>query len=134
MHVLNTMESYPSGRTASESAHLNHSQQTSTAAEQLADIVGRKMSGECLLDLKGLIPANQSRTFIKKLFDKNTSQYEEFLTLLNCVLTWKHAAALIDGYFSRTGVDCYSKEALEFSDIVYRRYFPKDTFSLERID
>ncbi len=97
-----------------------------TAAEQLANVVGEKMKGDSLEDLNVLINPKQRKKFIKKIFRKQERQFQEFITLLNGTPTWKNASILIDSFFYQQGVNPYSKEALEFSDLVYNRYFPKD--------
>lgn len=97
-----------------------------SAAEQLADLVGQKMRGDHLEDINRLISPKQRKKFIKKIFNKKETQFQEFLSLMNNTPTWKHASNLIDSYFYQQGINPYSKEALEFSDLVYNRYFPKD--------
>ncbi len=98
----------------------------STAADQLAQVVAEKIKGEKLEDLHALISKKQRKKFIKKVFRKDEQRYLDFVDLLNRTPDWKQASALIDDYFYEAGVNPYSKEALEFSDIVYSRYFPKD--------
>ncbi|NOX37868.1 MAG: hypothetical protein GXO78_10065 [Calditrichaeota bacterium] len=96
------------------------------AAEQLADVVAEKIKGDHLEDLHKLIKPKQRKKFIKKIFRKNESQYLEFIDLLNRIPDWKKASRTIDEYFMTASINPYSKEALEFSDLVYNRYFPKD--------
>ncbi len=97
-----------------------------SAAEQLANVVGEKMKGDKLEDLNTLISQKQRKKFIKKIFRKQERQFQEFIALLNGTPTWKNASILIDSFFYQQGVNPYSREALEFSDLVYNRYFPKD--------
>lgn len=97
-----------------------------SAAEQLADLVGQKMRGDHLEDITRLISPKQRKKFIKKIFKKKEKHFLEFLSLMNNTPNWKHASNLIDSYFYQQGINPYSKEALEFSDLVYNRYFPKD--------
>ncbi len=97
-----------------------------SAVDQLADIVGDKMKGDHLEDLNRLIHPKQRKKFVKKIFKRKETQYQEFVGLVNKTPTWKHASNLIDSFFYQQGLNPYSKEALEFSDIVYNRYFPKD--------
>ncbi len=98
----------------------------STAADQLAQVVAEKIKGEKLEDLHSLITKKQRKKFIKKVFRKDEDRYNAFVDLLNRTADWKTASALIDDYFFEAGINPYSKEALEFSDLVYSRYFPKD--------
>jgi len=100
--------------------------ETSSAAEQLAQVVAEKIKGEKLEDLNAMISKKQRKKFIKKVFRKDEGRYVEFIELLNRTPDWKQASSLIDDYFFEAGINPYSKEALEFSDLVYSRYFPKD--------
>ena len=100
--------------------------ETSGAAEQLAQVVAEKIKGEKLEDLNAMISKKQRKKFIKKVFRKDEGRYVEFIELLNRTPDWKQASSLIDDYFFEAGINPYSKEALEFSDVVYSRYFPKD--------
>lgn len=99
---------------------------SATAADQLADLVSGKMRGDHLEDLGRIISPKQRKRFVKKIFSKKEKKYLEFISLMNSTPTWKHASNLIDNYFFQQGINPYSREALEFSDIVYNRYFPKD--------
>lgn len=99
---------------------------TPSAVDQLADLVSQKMKGDHLEDLNNLIDPKQRKKFIKRIFKKRESQYQEFIGLVNNTPTWKHASNLIDTFFYQQGLNPYSREALEFSDLVYNRYFPKD--------
>jgi hypothetical protein len=97
----------------------------SSAVDQLADLVGGKMKGEHLEDLSRIISSRKRKRFIKKIFNKRERQFQEFVNLMNSTPTWKHASNLIDNFFYQKGINPYSKEALELSDMVYNRYFPK---------
>jgi hypothetical protein len=99
---------------------------TNTAAEQLASIVAEKIKADQLADLNNMIGRWQRRKFIKKLFRKNEKEYESFIQLLNRTPTWKEASNVIDSYFYENGLNPYAKESLEFTDLVYTRFFPKD--------
>jgi len=97
-----------------------------SAAEQLANVVGEKMKGANLGDLNTMITVKQRKRFIKRLFKKQENQYNEFITVVNGTETWKDASNLIDSFFYKMNANPYSKEALEFSDLIYNRYFPND--------
>jgi hypothetical protein len=102
----------------------------SSAVDQLADLVGGKMKGEHLEDLSRIISSRKRKRFIKKIFNKRERQFQEFVNLMNSTPTWKHASNLIDNFFYQKGINPYSKEALELSDMVYNRYFPKTNSTL----
>ncbi len=97
-----------------------------SAADQLADMVAEKIKGDHLEDLNQIITVKQRKKFIKKMFHKDEQQYRQFIDLLNNTPTWKQASVAIDEMFYQTGINPYSKIALEFSDTIYNRYFPKD--------
>jgi hypothetical protein len=101
-------------------------------ADQLADVVAEKIKGDVLPDLKSFISKKQSSKFIKKVFNKNEAHYREFIDHLNTIDNWKKASKAIDEIFYESSINPYSKEALEFSDTVYNRYFPKDRHHKER--
>ncbi|HQU71517.1 MAG: hypothetical protein KDI06_05710 [Calditrichaeota bacterium] len=103
-----------------------HAHPGESAADQLADLVGSKMKGENLENLTRLVTPKQRKIFIKKIFKKKEAQYNEFVNLINNTPSWKAASNLIDSFFYQQGLNPYSKEALEFSDLIYNRYFPKD--------
>ncbi len=97
-----------------------------TAADQLADVVAEKIKGDRLEDLNHLITPKLRKKFIKKVFRKDEMRYQEFIDAINKLPTWRKASALIDEFFYQAGINPYSKEALELSDLIYNRYFPKD--------
>lgn len=97
-----------------------------SAADALADVIGEKMKAEKLEDLNNYILPKQRKKFIKKVFHKKEKQYNEIIASLNQSPTWKQASNIIDDFFMRESINPYSREALEFSDLIYNRYFPKD--------
>ncbi len=97
-----------------------------SAADQLADVVAEKMKGDHLESLHQIIARKQQKKFIKKVFKKDENSYQQFLDFLDETPTWKQASAAIDEMFYHKGINPYSSEALEFTDLIYNRYFPKD--------
>lgn len=96
------------------------------AADQLADVVGEKIKGAYLEDLNNVISLKNRKKFLKKIFKKDESRYIKFISYLNEINSWKKASIAIDEMFYQTGVNPYSHIAVEFSDLIYNRYFPKD--------
>lgn len=101
-------------------------EKASAAAEQLADVVSEKIKGTRLEDVNNVINYKNRKKFIKKIFKKDERRYIKFVSYLNQLTSWKKASAAIDEMFYQTGVNPYSHIAIEFSDLVYNRYFPKD--------
>ncbi len=97
-----------------------------SAADQLANVVSEKIKGKYLEDLNKMISSKNRKKFIKKIFKKDEHRYSKFIGYLNQLPTWKKASTAIDEMFYQTGINPYSSIAIEFSDLVYSRYFPKD--------
>jgi len=98
-----------------------------TAADQLADVVAAKIKGDVLMDLNHLITKKQRKKFIKKIFHKSEKHFDKFLRYINQTDSWKTASSIIDESLAKLGINPYSREALELSDLIYNRYFPKDS-------
>jgi hypothetical protein len=96
------------------------------AADQLADVVSDKIKGKYLEDINNVIGIKHQKRFIKKIFKKDDIRYSKFINYLNQLPTWKKASAAIDEMLYQTGINPYSSIAIEFSDTIYNRYFPKD--------
>jgi len=99
---------------------------TASAADALASAIGSKMKAKDLVDLSVYISPKYRKKFIKKVFHKKEQHYEEIISSLNKTLDWKQASSIIDNFFMNASINPYSREALEFSDLIYNRYFPKD--------
>jgi hypothetical protein len=100
-----------------------------TAAEELAMHIASKISSDKPLEsLKKLINPDDEKRFIKKMFNKKTPEYAQFIANLEAVSDWKTASQYIDDEFYNRSVNPYSKEAIAFTDIAYQRYFPKDKY------
>lgn len=97
-----------------------------SAVDALADAMGGKLKAENLADLTSYISPKQRKKFVKKVFHKKEPQYQEIITALNKTPNWKQASNIIDEFFMKMNINPYSRDALEFSDLMYNRYFPKD--------
>jgi hypothetical protein len=97
-----------------------------TAADQLADVVSEKIKGKYLEDLNNIISQKNRKKFVKKIFKKDDHRYSKFIAYVNQLPTWKKATTAIEEMFYQTGINPYSSIAIEFSDLIYNRYFPKD--------
>ena len=51
--------------------------------------------------------------------------------MINGIRTWKSAHSVIDILFDTKGINPYSKEAIEFSNCIYLRYFPRENKGFE---
>ena len=98
-------------------------------ADDLAEHLAKQIASEGPLeDLQNMIKGRTRKKIIKKLFKKNEQAFNEFISKLNQIQTWKEASHFIDDTFYEMNINPYSKEAIMFSDIVYMRYFPKDKY------
>ena len=97
-----------------------------TAADQLANVVSEKIKGKYLEDLNNIISQKNRKKFVKKIFKKDDNRYSKFIAYLNQLPNWKKATTAIEEMFYQTGINPYSSIAIEFSDLIYNRYFPKD--------
>ena len=101
----------------------------SRVADDLAEHLAKQIASEGPLeDLQNMIKGRTRKKIIKKLFKKNEQAFNEFISKLNQIQTWKEASHFIDDTFYEMNINPYSKEAIMFSDIVYMRYFPKDKY------
>ncbi|RMH78306.1 MAG: hypothetical protein D6681_20170 [Calditrichaeota bacterium] len=97
--------------------------------EELAKAVSRKIGENpagLLPDVRDLLSPRQGELFIRKLFRNDATMFQNFMNMLAHVATWPDASRLIDEFFYRHGIDPYSREALELTNVVYTRYFPKE--------
>lgn len=92
----------------------------------IIDFSERASSVEKLPSVTAMISPEQQKRFIKKLFRGDAAGYQHLLKQLEGFSTWAGAHHFLEGYFQEHGIDPYHDEAVRFSDVVYRRYFPQD--------
>jgi hypothetical protein len=73
-----------------------------------------------------LIAPEQRQRFIKKLFGGDPAGFDQLLAQLEPAVTWSDAHRLIQNFFQTHGISPYQEDATRFSDLIYKRYFPKD--------
>ncbi len=100
-----------------------------SVADDLADHVAKQIQSDSPLeDLEEMIQGRIRRKIIKRLFKKNEQAFQSFLSALNKEFSWKVASRIIDDVFYEHEINPYSKEAINLSDIIYLRFFPKDKY------
>ena len=105
----------------------------SNVADDMANFVASQIkSDKPLADLNTMVTGRPRKKIIKKLFKKNENEFMSFVKLVNGQSAWKEASVIIDNEFYERGINPYSKEAIMFSDIIYLRFFPKDSYVGER--
>jgi hypothetical protein len=76
-------------------------------------------------DLRSTITPKDKKKYVKKLFGRNEAEFDRALDALNGKSTWREASEHIDEVFLHHNVDMYSRVAVEFTDVVYKRYIQK---------
>lgn len=97
-------------------------------ANEIAEVVTKKLDGDVLPTMLKIITVDQSRRFIKKIFRKDEKKYIRFIRLIDRIPYWKAAYSTTIKLFRKLRVSRYSKEALELSNLIYLRYFPRDSY------
>jgi hypothetical protein len=64
------------------------------------------------------------KRFVRSIFHKDDTAFRAALDDLNRFAAWDDASHFLDDMFVLQNVDPFSKEAVEFTDRVYTRYFP----------
>lgn len=81
---------------------------------------------EPLHSFAAMISPQQRQQFLKKLFNGDTACFEQLLSKLEAAPTWSAAHRAIELCFQQKRISPYHAEATRFSNLVYKRYFPKD--------
>jgi hypothetical protein len=85
--------------------------------------IAKNHSGN-LQSLAALMPPQDRQLFLKKLFHRDAARFEKLLAELETAPSWVAAHRLIDSHFGLYQINPYHNEAIRFSDLVYKRYFP----------
>jgi hypothetical protein len=85
-------------------------------------------SAQKLPSMMEMISPEQQKRFVKKLFGGEAASYDRLLAQLDSISSWKEAHRFLADYFQQHGINPYHDEAVRFSDLVYRRYFPQDIY------
>lgn len=81
---------------------------------------------EKLQSLASLISPEQRQRLLHKLFDDERASFERLLLQLEAALSWSAAHRMLEQHFAEHQINPYGEEAIRFSNLVYKRYFPKD--------
>jgi hypothetical protein len=82
-----------------------------------------------LHNLYEIISPRQHKKFQATFFNEKEPYYEKLINLINILPTWQRAIELLQLFYVRKGIDPDSKEALEFKNLVYLRYYPESKLS-----
>lgn len=75
--------------------------------------------------IENIIDDDDEKRFIKKIFNKNENDYLNSLIEINNMSSWKQASVYIDEIFIMNEIDPYTPEAVRFTEVAYKRFFPK---------
>lgn len=78
-----------------------------------------------LANLHEIISPHLHKKFQTKFSIEKEIYYYKLINLINILPTWQRAVELLHLFYIRKGIDPLSKEALEFNNLVYNRFFPK---------
>ena len=79
-----------------------------------------------LLRLAEVISPSQEHRFIQKLFGGNRATFQQLAASIESSPDWRTASQHIENYYKSSGINPYRNDAVEFSDLVFKRYFPKE--------
>ncbi|MCG3118506.1 MAG: hypothetical protein ALAOOOJD_00726 [bacterium] len=79
-----------------------------------------------LQSLASLIAPEQRQRLVHKFFDDDQTSFENLLLQLEAALSWSAAHRMLEQHFAERQINPYGDEAIRFSNLVYKRYFPKD--------
>jgi hypothetical protein len=79
-----------------------------------------------LQSLAAMMSPQQREQFLKKLFNSDSACFERLLSQLEAAPTWSAAHRAIELCLQQQRISPYHAEATRFSNLVYKRYFPKD--------
>ncbi len=75
--------------------------------------------------LRNLINDKDEKFLLKRIFENDRMEYDEFIGQLENINNWKDAKERIDIELSARSIQPFSKEALRLGDLVFNRYFPE---------
>lgn len=81
-----------------------------------------------LASLSQLISPQQRQRFVKVVFGGDLASFDQLLIVLDSAPDWSQAHRLIRHHFRQHRINPYLKDAASFSNLIYKRYFPHDTY------
>jgi hypothetical protein len=81
---------------------------------------------EPLQSVAAMLSPQQRQQFQRKLFNGDLARFEQLLSQLEAAPTWSAAHRALEMCFQQQRISPYHAEATRFSNLVYKRYFPKD--------
>lgn len=76
-------------------------------------------------NLQKLIDTKNRNRVIKKVFEGNQEDYSSFISHLQVIESWEDAYKFMDDEFAKRNININgNRVAVEFTDIVFKKYFP----------
>lgn len=83
-------------------------------------------SNRNLIPVRHLLNLKEKKEFVKKLFQNNPSEFENFIQSLENIKNWREAMKRVIKEFDNRQIDRHSHAAVLFTDMLYKRYYPDD--------
>ena len=121
--IFETIETPPAETATEEKSEEKPFDLTSTEeAEITFDPAKKNEPKNPYPPLERLITQNQAKLFVKNLFNRDERRFVMIIKDLNDITSWEEGKKYIELIFTEFKVDLYSREAIQFTDIVYGRY------------
>ena len=75
-------------------------------------------------NLQSSISDEQRERFVNSIFRNDQAYYTVVVESLNTLPTWRDASLYLQTFYQTSGIDPYSQEAVEFTDIVQHHFSP----------
>lgn len=75
------------------------------------------------------IDHKDKRNFVRKLFQKDESAFQDFMDRVDGIGQWREAKQVIDWELEKRHLDPYCKEAVRLGDIVFAKYFSNGKYA-----
>ena len=99
----------------------------SNNSEDLRNIEHKKVTvkkNKPLPPIGSLFSDRDISSFVKKLFQNNSDQFNEFIKKLESIPDWTNTFKTIEEEFQRRKINFRQNEAVIFTDKLFKRYYP----------
>lgn len=78
-----------------------------------------------LPSIRSMITPKQRKVFIKKLFFRKETEYEQFIDTLETADNWAEAYKAVEKEFTNRKISLNGEEAISFTNILFQRYYTR---------
>jgi hypothetical protein len=96
-------------------------------SEDLRSIENKRITAKKskpLLPIGSLFSEKDVSSFVKKLFQDNSDQFNDFVKKLESISDWSITFKTIEEEFQRRKINSRQNEAMIFTDKLFKRYYP----------